>query len=177
MVRSSILILLFSFALPIFSTGQSVPNIINTIKKEIRIIDIDSSKQKVTLENEEFMKDMPDGGGMMTGYFKNEQVRKIYMWVGLSYGTEINEFYFMNNQLMFVYEQFHAFPLVKSSGEFDYTRTEITFDGRYYFYHNKIISKVTKGHRHFEENTADPARRLLTEAKKDVIMLEKKKLM
>ena len=174
-VRSSILILLLFFALSIFSPGQSVPNIINTIKKEIRIIDIDSSMQKGTLQNEEFLKDIPDGGGMMIAYFKNEQVRKIYVCVRLSYGTEIKEYYFMNNLLIFVYERFLSFLLYKAGNEFDYTRTETTFEGRYFFHQNKIIRKVTNGHRRFEDNTANPARKFLTEAKEDVMVLEKKK--
>ena len=175
MLRNFILFLFASFVLSNFSSAQSGPDFIKIVGKESRMIDSDSSMKKITLQNEDFLKNMPDGGGMMTGYFKNGQVKKIYVWVGLSYGTEIKEFYFRNNQLIFVYERFHSFPLDKASNELDYTKTEITFEGRYYFRQNKIISKVTKGHRRFEDNTADPARKFLTEAKENLMMLEKKK--
>jgi hypothetical protein len=164
-----------TIVLPNFSSGQSEPDYIKSVRKEFRIIDSDSSMKKITLENEEFLKDMPDGGGMMTGYFKNGQIRKIYVWVGLSYGTEIEEFYFLNSQLIFVYKRFQSFPLDKAGNDLDYTKTVTTFEARYYFRQNKIISKVTKGHRRFEENTTDPARKFLMEAKEDIMMLEKKK--
>ncbi|MEQ9230409.1 MAG: hypothetical protein RIF46_06975, partial [Cyclobacteriaceae bacterium] len=94
--------LLFSISL----SGQDFYD----IHPEIRgyVAELDSSIrnfERVQLENEEFLIEMTDGGGSLTGYFENGVIKKIAIWVGLSNATASRIFYFKNGNLYFVEEE------------------------------------------------------------------------
>lgn len=156
------------------SAGQTKAEQVQAIRKEFQAINGDSALKKITLENEEFMEYMTDGGGELTGYYRNGQVKKIHQWAGLSHGNEIKEFYFKKGKLIFVYEQFNSFPWDGKKGEHNRSRTKTTFEGRYYFNKDKLVDKKVTGKKQFDNNT-DPATKLLAEASEWVKMLEEKK--
>jgi hypothetical protein len=101
------------------------------------------------------MSQTTDGGGELIGYFKNGQIEKITISIGLSYGIETYHYYFTNGQLIFIYELLDGFIYNDSTSKFDYTKTEINFIGRYYFKDNKLIDSETTGHNRFENDTLD----------------------
>lgn len=145
---------------------QVVTKVIDEIRSECKLINSDSTFKIIELDNDYFIDEgrITDGGCSLTGYSKNGIIRKIVSWVGLSYGNEIIEFYYKNNKLIFVYEEFHSFVFDKGSGEFRQDTTEKTFIGRYYFKHTKLIDYITTGHNRFEDDTVDPEKTLLNES-------------
>ena len=146
------------------------------IRKEIRIINDDTALVIIEPDNGCFIAKgrVTDGGCSLKGYYKNGSIRKIVSWVGLSSGNEIMEFYYKDNHLIFVYEEFRSFVYDKVSGSFSKDSTEKTFSGRYYFQKNKLINYITTGHNRFEVDTVDPEKTLLAEAEAFLSELLKK---
>ena len=85
---SSILLIFFIFPSRIFA--QSNVQLIKQVKREVKIISNDSTLKNITLNDKEFLDHTPDGGGQLTGFYKNDQIEKIVLWIGLSYGNEID---------------------------------------------------------------------------------------
>ena len=129
----------------IVSFAQTKDEQIKLIRKKFETINKDTTLKKVVLENEEFLSNMTDGGGKLTGFYKNKEIKKIYEWIGLSNGISIKEFYFDKGQLIFVYEKFDSFVFDDKKNEFDLTKTKTIFEGRYYFENKKLFSRSTKG--------------------------------
>src|ERR1700761_3449423 len=96
---------------------------------------------------------MTDGGGSLTGYFKNDTINKIKVWIGLSYGIKQYEYYFKNGQLFFVYEKDENFSHNDNNGSFDYTKLNFAFEGRYYINNGQMIDVKTKGQKPFEKKS------------------------
>ncbi|MBD0333476.1 MAG: hypothetical protein ICV66_12565, partial [Chitinophagaceae bacterium] len=138
LILSTLLILCF-----VTTWGQDKKNVIQQIRKEFQAINSDSSLKKVALTSEEFLEHMTDGGGELTGFYKSDQIKKIVRWVGLSNGNEIFEFYFKDDKLIFVYEQFDSFLYDEKKETLRLDTTERSFEGRYYFTNNKLIDYVT----------------------------------
>ena len=156
------------------SYGQSKEDQIKAIRKEFTAINNATTLKKVTLENEEFLENMTDGGGALTGFYEAGTIRKIHQWVGLSNGIEIKEYYFKNGRLIFVYEKFNSFVYDNDKAQFDQSKTERTFEGRYYFNNQKLIDYVTTGHNRFEDDSIDPEKTLLSEANDYMCLLIRK---
>jgi hypothetical protein len=154
--------------------GQDKAKLINDSRKEFKVINSDTTLKKVILENEEFLGHMTDGGGQLTGFYKAGQLKKIVSWVGLSNGNEVFEFYFKDNKLVFVYEQFNSFVYDQKKQAFRLDTTERTFEGRYYFADNKLIEQITTGHNRFEDDSIDPQRTLLRDATENKELLTRK---
>ena len=129
----------------IVSFAQTKDEQIKLIRKKFETINKDTTLKKVVLENEEFLSNMTDGGGKLTGFYKNKEIKKIYEWIGLSNGISIKEFYFDKGQLIFVYEKFDSFVFDDKKNEFDLTKTKTIFEGRYYFNNKKLFSRSSKG--------------------------------
>jgi len=134
--------LVFCFSLV---AAQDKQLIMNQIRKEYNAINKDKAMKAVVLNNEDFLDHMTDGGGKLIGLYRKGEVKKIVCWIGLSFGTEHVEYYFKNNKLIFVYEQFNTFLFDKKIQKLSYDATEITFEGRYYFDANLLIKKFIKG--------------------------------
>ena len=143
--------------------------------KKIQAINSDTKLKKVTLDNDEFLENVPDGGCQLIGYYKKDSLIKMTEWIGLSYGNRIREFYFKNNKLFFLYEKFESFIRNNNTNEPDLTKTKITFEGRYYFNSLKLIDQKVSGRRRFQEKNLDIAIDLLEEAKEDYRILNLKK--
>ena len=168
-ILTSILTLFFFYA-----PGQEKSKFLNDIRKEFKSINNDSSLIKVVLNNEEFLDHATDGGGQLTGFYQGGQLRKIVRWTGLSNGNEITEFYFSNNKLIFVYEQFNAFIYDQEKEILRSDTTERTFEGRYYFKDKKLIDQITTGHNRFEDDSIAPEKILLTQADENKKLLTRK---
>lgn len=93
------------------------------------------------LNSEEFLEQNPDGGGTLTGYFKNGKLLKIVEWIGLSSCVNITEYYIDDNQVIFIYMQGKEFDTQPSSD----IKTEVTAESRFYFGNHKIVKSTIKG--------------------------------
>ncbi len=157
------------------SFGQTHTSQIKSISKEFQAINSVASLKKVSLQNEAFLEDVPDGGGSLSGFYKAGKIRKIYLWLGLSNGIKIKEFYFKDGQLIFGYEKFNSFVYDKKKDQCDFSRTETTFQGRYYFNNKKLLDYVTTGHNRFEDDSIDPEKTWISEANENLKLLSKKR--
>lgn len=170
----SFVCLLFSFSAA-FAQNKAV--VLTKIRQEFRAVNSDRGLKEIVLNNEEFLDHMPDGGGKLTGFYKNGQLKKMICWIGLSFGTETFEYYFKDNKLIFIYGQFNTFSFDKKNQKLKYNTTAKTFEGRYYFDGGKLIDHVTKGESRFEKDHTDPEKTLLKEAEeyRRVLALQTKK--
>jgi hypothetical protein len=169
---------IFSFFLGVLfffvSFAQTKDEQIKSIRKKFEIINRDTTLRKVALENEEFLTNMTDGGGELTGFYKNKEVKKIYEWIGLSNGISTKEFYFDKEQLIFVYEKFDSFVFDDKKHEFDLTKIKTIFEGRYYFNNEKLFSKSTKGNKALAAQGESSGKSLLESADDNMRLLNKK---
>jgi len=169
---------IFSFLLGVLffvvSFAQTRDAQIKLIRKKFETINKDTTLRKVTLENEEFLTNMTDGGGELTGFYKNKEIKKIYEWIGLSNGISIKEFYFDKGQLIFVYEKFDSFVFDDKKNEFDLTKTKTVFEGRYYFSNKKLFSESTKGDKSLAARDESTGKSLLEGADDNMRLLNKK---
>lgn len=143
--------------------------------ERVKSIDTDTSFERITLTNEQFMSQMTDGGGELIGYFKKGKIQKITKRIGLSYGIETFDYYFFNEKLLFIYETLNGFVPNDSLGTLDQTKTELNFIGRYYFKNKKLIDSETTGHNRFERDDIDMETVLLEETEDNLSMLKEKR--
>lgn len=125
--------------------------LIEDIQKKVWAIDFEKNYQTKVLNNEKFLDHMTDGGGQLTGYFKDGQINKVVEWLGLSYGTKTFNYYFFDGRLILVNEKEEDFPDISNSGTLDYTKVEFAFEGNYYFNEEKLIDQKTNGQKRFSE--------------------------
>src|SRR4051812_12316774 len=137
------------------SSAQSKADVIKSIKKEFKDINDNGSLKKVVLENEEFMEKMTDRGGSLTGYYNEDKLLKIVEWIGISNGIYISEYYFKDEQLIFVYKAFKTVVYDIKKGEVDYDQTGVKFEGRYYFSDKTLIDTITTGANPFKGEPKD----------------------
>jgi len=131
--------------------------------KKAKNIDLDKSFNLKILKNEEFLDVTTDGGGLLKAYYRNKQIVKISLWLGLSYGNSTFDYYFNNKKLFYIYETFNQFIYIDSINGFNYNKTETTFIGKYYFMNDILFDFETTGHNRFEDNKIDPEEILLKE--------------
>ena len=158
----------------IVSFAQTKDEQIKLIRKKFEAINKDTTLRKVTLENEEFLSNMTDGGGKLTGFYKNKEIKKIYEWIGLSNGISIKEFYFDKERLIFVYEKFDSFVFDAQKNEFDFTKTKTIFEGRYYFSNKKLFNRSTKVNKASTTRDESTEEGLLARANENIEVLNKK---
>jgi len=173
-LKTTITFLLILIANPILY-GQARNEKIKAIRQEFQRINNDKSLRTKTLDNpEEFLGHGTDGGAQLTGYFKGDTIYKIYIVTGLSYGEIKDEYYFKNEQLIFVYEAERSFPYNDSSGTIGHEKLTLAFEGRYYFDSNKLIGKNEKGKRRLEDKK-DISATLLRDAEEYKLLLKPRK--
>ncbi len=127
--------------------SQDKQELIEKIKEEIESIHLDTTLKIITLQNNEFLDHMPEGGGELTGFYKGKRICRIYRSIGISHGVGISEFYYKKNKLIFVREKFNSYVYDDSLGSFDYTKLNTTYEGKYYFDKGKMIHSYIKGNR------------------------------
>jgi hypothetical protein len=111
----------------------------------VKQIDRLTNLEVKTLENEQFLKQMTDGGGDLTGMLKNGELVKIIERVGLSSCVMITEYYFQNSQLVFVSSQGLEFGYVDSTSSFDPGVQDVTQEARFYFHERHLVLSDLKG--------------------------------
>ena len=156
------------------SFAQTKQEQIKIIRKKFEVINKDTTLKKVVLENEEFLEDMTDGGGELTGFYKGKEIKKIYEWIGLSNGISIKEFYFDKGQLIFVFEKFDSFVFDDKRNELNHNKSKTIFEGRYYFNDRKLISKLTKGDKSLAAQDESTEKGLLKRSSETLARLNKK---
>lgn len=127
--------------------------------------DIDSSLnsfRQLKIEGAEVFGQTTDSGAELVGYFKGDQIQKIELSVGLSYGINEFEFFYENSELIYVKELIRQFIWDAAKGTFDYTKTERTFRGDYIF--KDEFDLITLGHNRFEDDELDPELKLKEES-------------
>jgi hypothetical protein len=153
-------------------TAQSKNSLVNEKRKTYDQINASPSLKKITLENEDFLVHMTDGGGELVGYYNKDVLVKIKEWIGLSQGNRTRMYYFKDDQLFLVVEKFNSF--VPQGDGLDKSKTKTTFEGSYYFHNNKLISQEVKGKRNFDD-VADIGSSLPREAQENVRILTSRK--
>ncbi|MCB0727771.1 MAG: hypothetical protein KDD00_09930 [Ignavibacteriae bacterium] len=168
--------LIFLFLI-IYKPGDSVcqdkEELTDRIREELEDIHLDTNLRSITLTNEEFLPDMTDGGGELTGFYNKNGIRKIYRSIGISYGVMITEFYYKKNKLIFIREKFNSYVFDEDTKSFDYTKINTTYSGSYYFHKGKIFNSTIKGNRNFEVSSTDIQNLLNIESDEAVKLISK----
>ena len=172
-MRTKILILTF-LILTISSYGQDLIEKYPDIKNEKIRIDKNDSLNKIILENEEFLDQMTDGGGILTGFYdENKEIIKIEVLVSKSTGVQEYSFYLKNESPILIIDNFKRFAWNEKTGEFDYTRFDGGFNGNYLFENNKLIDLISLGHNRFEDDQIDIEETFLDENEYYVNLIKK----
>ncbi|HMQ68977.1 MAG TPA: hypothetical protein PKA90_08235 [Ignavibacteria bacterium] len=138
---------------PEISVSQDKEELIEIIREELEDIHLDTSLRSITLINEEFLQNMTDGGGELTGFYNEKSISKIYRSIGISNGVMITEFYYKKSKLIFIREKFNSYVYDDVTGSFDYTKINTAYSGSYYFKEGEIFNSSVKGKRNFgDEN-------------------------
>jgi hypothetical protein len=168
------IILVVFFHLPLAGIGYSQNNaeLVKKIRKEYQRINT-ISLSKFTLDGEEYLENIPDGGAGLTGYYKKDSLLKIREWIGLSYGNQTREYYFKNGQLFFVFELFESF--LETEDGLDKSKTRNSFEGRYCFKEGQLFEKLVKGSNPMVDDQNDVAVELLHQADINARSLRAKK--
>ncbi len=152
----SIVVLTILVAFTIVHQKSVAREVMQNIDGEVLAInerDENNGFETKTLNNAEFLKNMPDGGGQLTGYFADGKIHKITERLGLSYGVMTYEYYFSptteSDDLISVHQKEEKYPVAIDSQNLDYSKTEPAFDGVYYFAGGQLIGSREKGERRF----------------------------
>lgn len=148
-MRLFIIIFLLSTSTNLLS--QSKKEAIDSIKNHFDRINQQTDFTIVELNNEDYLEQIPDNGGWLRGFYKNDTLCKIVEWLGLSYASMNTEYYLWNNELIFVYDMeinFHQ-KMDSSNGfiGFDYSKSDVKYKSQHYFLNGKEISKQEEGNR------------------------------
>jgi hypothetical protein len=139
-------------------------------------IDQDRTMKKIHLENEDFLEQALDGGGELTGYYHNGELRKIHCWLGYSWGTDEKYFYFQNNQLAFVRHTNRHFVFDDATNGYRKDSLEAPFTGQYFFLNGTLSHYViTETGHHFESEKEDIETSVKGEAEAWMRALKKKR--
>lgn len=128
-------------------------------------IDNDTTLRPVTLENEEFLEHI-DQGGELIGFYRDSFIVKVTTTLYYSHGKEIVNYYVAEDKvvnLLLMEETFDMYPYDEDKGEFDYANAYRNFYGQYVFKDNKLIDQISTGHNRFEDDTIDIARTVNSE--------------
>ena len=161
-------VLLTSLALTL-SSQQNNSDIIQ-IRREFNQINSNNHLTKLELDAEDFLKETPDGGASLAGYFDNEKLVKIRSWIGLSYGIQQIDYYFRHDSLIFAFVTERHFKVIKDSVDFEHTT--LALEARYYFSQNKLIGRNVKGSGFWGKEQVG---NLLPDSKSYSALLQKKK--
>lgn len=139
---------LILFVLSVFcaglSFGQEDP-VIKNIRYETGKIDMDKTLVKVVIgKSEEFLGQATPNASELTGYFKGSQLMKIKSSISFSWGYLEDEYYFMNDKLLYVYQKERRFVFDPETGELT-NQLNTVFSGSFYFSMEKIIREDVAG--------------------------------
>ena len=84
--------------------------------------------------------EVTDNGQELKGYYQNNQLKKITHSVGLSFWKIIREYFYYNNELIFVLET--KYQTNDENGFIN--NPKLIYKNSYYFNKNKLIKKIVK---------------------------------
>ena len=120
---------------------------IAAVRKKVEAINTEKSYQIKKLDNDYFVNvknEATDGGQEISGYYINGKLKKIVYTVGLSYEMKTYEYFFSDDELIFVFEKQDQFADIKDQSNqvigLDHTKLESVYSGRYYFENSKLFS-------------------------------------
>ena len=137
------LLFLITFFMTHQGFSQKKGESILRIRQDFRTINTDSTLKVIVMDAEDFLENAPDGGGELRGFYKKGNLVKVTVWIGLSLGNSVREFYLKDGEVFFVYEKFDSF--VQTGEVPDKSRVVTSFEGRYYILKNKIIEEKLSG--------------------------------
>ena len=127
------------------TNAQTDTSVTGAIRHVVQEVNRSKDYETRTLENEEFLEQMTDGGGDLTGLFRSGRLVKIIERIGLSSCVNITEYYFQNSQLVFASVQGREFAYVDSTASFDPGVQDVTLEARFYFHENNLVKADLKG--------------------------------
>lgn len=125
--------------------SQTLTKKIATIRAEVEKINKGSGYRIKTLSNEEFLEEMPDGGGELKAYYKNGELVKMVERIYLSSCINTTVYYVKNGQLIFTYTQVKEWFYDEKTNTLDSKRLNLKMECRFYFEHAKVIKSILKG--------------------------------
>jgi hypothetical protein len=164
-IRRFFLLLPFIFNL-FLCNAQGFEDRHKTVFEKLEQIDAYNEYQIITLENEEFLDQMGDGGAALSGYYHHGDLVKMQLKQYKSNGISTFLYYFSEGVLFYINEQFQQFAYDQMANEYDHSKIDGFFDGKYLFQHTKLVDLETLGHNRFEDDALDPETILLEEARK-----------
>lgn len=114
---------------------------LDLIKKEVEQINNTKNFKIKTIPNDYFVKvknESTDNGQELKGYYKNNRLKKIIHFAGLSAWNIVTEYYYKDNQLIFVLNS--KYQSVSENGFLE--KPKLLYKNRYYFHNNKLIKKL-----------------------------------
>jgi hypothetical protein len=115
---------------------------IHRIVKEINGLD---KLQPKVLENEAFLDEMTDRGGVLTAWLRKGRVVLLMEWVGLSSCEQVTAYYFSGSELVFVEVKGSESAFIDSTGSFDHRVQRTTMEARFYFQRDEVLKAEMSG--------------------------------
>lgn len=131
-------------------------SLIKNIRAIFQRINHDTTLRQVDLDidtMEEIIGGAPDNGAEVTGYFKKDELCKITMSMGPSFGIKDWEYYYDQGQVVFIYEKDRHYPVTKDG--LDHERLVVGFEGRFYFNKGRLFTKIIKRYDQFMAEEID----------------------
>ena len=169
-------IFLIYLILTVSSYGQNLIEKYPNIEKIKIQIDQNDSLNKIILENQEFLKQMTDGGGELKGFYdQNGIIKKIEVLIFQSTGIQEYDFYLKDENPVLIIDRFKQFAWDEKLNQIDYNKFDGGFYGTFIFRDNHLIDHISVGHNRFEDDQIDIEHTFLSEFS-DYIDLIKKRL-
>lgn len=115
---------------------------IHRIVKEINGLD---KLQPKVLENEAFLDEMTDRGGVLTAWLRKGRVVLLMEWVGLSSCEQVTAYYFSGSELVFVEVKGAESAYIDSTGSFDHRVQHTTMENRFYYQGDTVVKSELTG--------------------------------
>ncbi len=101
--------------------------------------------EPTVLENEAFLGEMTDRGGVLTAWSKNGRVVLLMEWVGLSSCEVVTQYYSNDQELVFVEVKGSESMYIDSTGTFDHRVQHPTMDARFYYQVDEVLKQEMSG--------------------------------
>lgn len=161
--------------------SQDKNPIIMAISQKAEAIDSIENYEILSLQNEEFLDQMTDGGSQLEAYLKNDSIYKIRVEVGLSYGVLKTEYYYWEETLIFAHQQEKVFKHIYHAADtavIDLSPAEAyelieSSEKSYYFQADTLVGTKEKGESLFGNETAKEAVEDIYSSSKELLMIIK----
>lgn len=168
------LFLITFLILTTFLFGQTAERIA-AVRKKVEAINTEKSYRIKKLGNDYFVNvknEVTDGGQELSGYYKNGKLKKIAYSVGLSYGMKTSQYFFSDDELIFVFEKQDKFADLKDWSNqvigLDHAKLESIYTGRFYFENSKLFSTKQTGKEIFSNTDKKSKKAALLKDSKDL---------